>query len=214
MAPAELQKLSLAGLTTLELRFDLFCEEFASALTFAEKASASFALIGTMRETDSNKPHLTERYAQFSPLVDVIDIEIGTPVPERNQYINIVKESGKLLMLSHHDFGRVPPADELVRFLDEARLLGADFTKLAAFARNRSEAADLMHFLDNCTRKGARGLSAFAMGPHGAVTRVSAALHGSLFTYGYVHESAAPGQLSVDDLLRMSLQLFPRSSEA
>ncbi len=209
----ELSGLAADGLGVLELRFDLFPEEFPAVLEFAQSLRGKFGLIGTLRETDSNRAALLERYAQLSPLVDIVDIEIGTVEPARSQFIETVKKAGAQLMLSHHDFQKTPPEAELNEFFAQAAGLKADFTKLAVFAQTGQDAARLMVYLEAMRQSGQKRITAFSMGPHGIVTRVSAALHGSLFTYGYIHASAAPGQLSVGDLLRITSQLYPVSAE-
>lgn len=209
----DLRGLETAGLRFLELRFDLFQEEFSEVLAFAQSLRGRFGLIGTLRETESNRPQLEERYAKLSPLVNIVDIEIGTPEPDRARFIDCVKNAGARLMLSHHDFRGTPPESELNEFFAQAARLQADFTKLAVFAQTRADAARLMGFLEGLRQSGHRQTTAFCMGPHGVVTRVSAALHGSVFTYGYIHASAAPGQLSVAELLRITSLLYPDSPE-
>lgn len=211
LTPASLASLKAAGLGILEIRFDLFEEEFSRVLDFVREASLLFGIIGTIRENEANKAALSERYAALCPIVDAVDIEVGTQEAARGEFIRIVKNSGKLLMVSHHDFQATPPEAELLRFIAEAGRLSADFLKLAVFAKTIEDAADLMRFMDQQSRAGQKLLSAFSMGPHGAITRISAGLHGSVFTYGYIHESTAPGQLSVSELLRLTSLFYPEA---
>jgi 3-dehydroquinate dehydratase type I len=209
LSDQELARLAGAGLRVLEIRFDLFAEEFSAVLAFVQRLRGRFGLIGTLRESDANKHALVERYALLSPLVDIVDIEIGTKEPERSSFVKSVRAAGPLLMLSHHDFKKTPLQNELDDFFVQAAELKADLTKLAVYAASREDAARLMGYLESRRQAGQKGVTAFSMGPHGVITRVSAGLHGSIFTYGYIHESAAPGQLSVTDLLRITSELFP-----
>lgn len=209
LSAAELTKLKEAGLGILEVRFDLFQEEFGRVLEFTREASAAFGIIGTLRENSENKVHLLERYAALSQVSDIVDIEIGTDEPGRSAYIDLVKKNHKLLMLSHHDFEKTPEENELLHFVEEAGALSSDFLKLVVMAKTMRDAAKLMRFTEDQFRAGRTNLTAFAMGPHGAITRISAGLHGSVFTYGYIHESAAPGQLSVTELLRLTSMFYP-----
>jgi 3-dehydroquinate dehydratase-1 len=72
-------------------------------------------------------------------------------------------------------------------------------------ATSREDVTRLMRF----TEDHAEPLVTIAMGDMGKVSRVVAPLFGSLFTYGYISHSAAPGQLSLEGLVDALRVLYP-----
>ncbi|MCB1317677.1 MAG: type I 3-dehydroquinate dehydratase, partial [Leptospiraceae bacterium] len=80
--------------------------------------------------------------------------------------------------------------------------------KLATLARNRDDLFRLMDFTRVRSRERSN-IIAISMGSIGLVSRVIASLYGSVMTYGFIYESNAPGQLSVQDLHRELLLYNP-----
>lgn len=198
-------ELAEQDLRILELRFDSFSEPWSDVVAFAQSMRSRFAILGTCRENEENRNLLKQRYADFVPVVDCVDIEIGTERALRSELIRITKDSSRQLMLSHHDFEKTPPDAELDRTIDDALLLRADFVKLALAAPSRQDAARLMFLLE---RRRDAHLSAFSMGSAGAVTRIAGGLFGSIFTYGYMDHPNAPGQLSARELLALRKKFY------
>ncbi|MBL8022643.1 MAG: type I 3-dehydroquinate dehydratase [Leptospirales bacterium] len=208
IAQADLDRLSARGLRVLEFRFDSFKEPIAAAVELARANRPKFAILGTMRETETNSKSLESAHAQFIEVVDAVDIEIATKEPLCSSLVSIVRNAGKQLMISHHNFSNVPATGDLNSIYEQARRMSPDFIKFAIAARSRAEVESLMRFLVAHTGEGVP-LSVFAMGKPGLISRVAAGMLGSLFTYGYLTEPNAPGQLSAVELLDLKDRLYP-----
>lgn len=114
----------------------------------------------------------------FTGLVDVGDYDIPC---------------GFRKIVSHHDFERTPSSKEIVSILDSNK---AEVTK-GAFAVNSF--VDLISILD-ASKALNRKHVLLGMGETGTVTRLRQRILGNEFTFGYVGEPTAPGQLSADDM--------------
>lgn len=96
-------------------------------------------------------------------------------------------------IVSHHDFDRTPCSEEIVSILDSNT---AEVTKGAFTVHSFS---DLKAILD-ASKALRRRHVLLGMGETGTVTRLRQAILGNEFTFGYVGEPTAPGQLSADDM--------------
>ena len=96
-------------------------------------------------------------------------------------------------IVSHHDFERTPPANDIASILNSN---SAEITKGAFTVHSFS---DLMSIL-NASKMIDRKHVLLGMGEIGTVTRLRQSILGNEFTFGYVGEPTAPGQLSADDM--------------
>jgi len=102
------------------------------------------------------------------------------------------------IIRSHHDYERTPSADAIAD-----RLMAAEksvYIAKGAYAIN--SLADL-HSLFEASRHVARRHILLGMGELGAVTRLRSELLGNEFTFGYVSQPTAPGQLSIAEMRRL-----------
>ncbi len=95
------------------------------------------------------------------------------------------------IVASHHDYEGTPTAERIVSTL---RGMDCDIAK-GAYAVNSLR--DLTSILDAARSVGRRHVI-LGMGALGTVTRIRASLLGNEFTFGYVGEPTAPGQLSAE----------------
>lgn len=95
------------------------------------------------------------------------------------------------VVASHHDFNGTPNAERIVSILNG---MDCDISK-GAFTVGSFR--DLTSILD-AARSVKRRHVILGMGPMGTVTRVRASLLGNEFSFGYVGEPTAPGQLSAE----------------
>jgi len=143
-----------------------------------------------------------------SGLTDIIDIEVmnfkmkdGKKAQINKEYeklIELAKEKGIKVILSFHDFNHSPEVQVMIDCLLLEEKFGADLAKIAYFAKNQTDAKNLME----ASRIAAQTLKiphiAIAMGEEGVITRYSKHLSFSAITYASIGESSAPGQLSLD----------------
>ena len=119
------------------------------------------------------------------------DLEMETLRELRGQPLRELHLPPRLL-LSLHDFARVPP---LQRALRSAAHPEADATKIAVHARTISESIRLLH-LARSNRK----LVAVPMGEVGLPARVLALREGGALAYAPINAPTAPGQVSLQAL--------------
>lgn len=100
-------------------------------------------------------------------------------------------ETGLAVVASHHDYEGTPSAERIV---SDLRGMDCDIAKGAYAVRDMR---DLMSILDAARSVGRRHV-VLGMGALGTLTRVRSALLGNEFSFGYVGEPTAPGQLSAE----------------
>ena len=111
-------------------------------------------------------------------------IDIGEE-PRPDTHLNVVA--------SHHNYESTPDAERIRSILGA---MDSDISK-GAFAVNRF--TDLVSILD-AARSMKKKHVILGMGGLGTVTRIRQPLLGNEFSFGYVGEPTAPGQLSVDEM--------------
>ncbi|MCB1321106.1 MAG: type I 3-dehydroquinate dehydratase, partial [Leptospiraceae bacterium] len=205
-------KLYEGGVRILEFRIDSFPEDNETVFSYIKSVRSErllrerFGFLGTIRETDRNRSDRVRLFESLLPLVDCVDIEYETTI--RKDVIALARQYGKKVMISTHYFEKTPDNSELNTIYTESMELGADIVKLATLARNRDDLFRLMDFTRVRSRERSN-IIAISMGSIGLVSRVIASLYGSVMTYGFIYESNAPGQLSVQDLHRELLLYNP-----
>ena len=201
--PAELLRPLVSQADLLEMRIDCWrCpEEDAVAYLREIRSGLGMPMIGTIRDNDYTRDVRVELFKACIPYVDSIDIELGTAI---SAAVLAVAE-GKTVIVSEHDFSSTPTLEGLASIVERSRVQGADIVKIATMANTRDDVVRLLEFTRSCRVP----VAAFAMGPIGMVSRVIAPLFGTLFTYGYITNPVAPGQLSVVELADEIGKYFP-----
>jgi 3-dehydroquinate dehydratase I len=187
----------LADCDVIELRFDEYmnkekCLELCKNL---RKHKEILLTIRTIREGGTWDISDDERYKLFSYFekdVDLIDLELKS---ELIKNYSREKFNSKLSVIgSFHDYEQTPSDCEIQKLIQAGRQWGFDIIKLAVFTKTKEDVTRIEKFLmepDICL---------IGMGPEGVKTRTEFPLKGSLLTYGYLDQSAAPGQLSASQL--------------
>jgi 3-dehydroquinate dehydratase-1 len=193
----DLIDLAKKGADLFEVRVDLIDRtlECIVKLMGDLKEAVGIPVIGTVRENERTINDRTAVFARIMPYVDGIDIELGAPVAAQVQAG--AKADGKTVIVSEHDFEKTPDMGELRSIVDRAAVQGADIVKVVTTARSEEDAWRLLRFAATCKVP----IVAFAMGEAGSFSRIRACEYGSLFTYGYITEPVAPGQLSAEALI-------------
>lgn len=193
------------GAGLLEIRADLFTITFKQILEYIRmlRANVDLPIIGTLRETDGNCDKRLALFEQLVPEVDAVDIEVDAAINQ--DVISLARKMKKTVIISEHNYTSTPDIKGLEMIVAAAKKLNADITKIAVMAQNRSDVARLMSFTYACKEN----LVTIALGPHGAITRIVAPFFGSLFTYAYVSDSVAPGQLSLESLVEALKEFYP-----
>lgn len=191
------------GVDIFEIRFDCFSGNFVEILDYLEKLRTHIdtPLIGTIRETDTNRENRFDMFKKIIPFVDAIDIEIDADI---NKAV-IEYAENTVIIVSEHDYEKTPDNNSLETIVEIAMKQGAHIVKIAAMAKVIEDVARLMIFVSDRQEP----VVAISMGETGKLSRVAAPLFGSLFTYAFVNESVAPGQISLEEMVEEIKKYYP-----
>jgi 3-dehydroquinate dehydratase-1 len=124
------------------------------------------------------------------------DIESRSPLLEKVSALAVRHK--KALIVSHHDFQKTPPADELRQMIRKASNHGA-IVKIATLVQTDADLATLRELL---SEKQQVHICLLGMGKLGPQTRTLFPKLGSCLTYGYLDVPVAPGQVPARELMR------------
>ncbi|MDM7934361.1 MAG: type I 3-dehydroquinate dehydratase [Methanothrix sp.] len=177
----------------IELRLDLVEEEPLETLRALRRATTR-PIIATCRPTyeggrfEGEEVERLELLAEASEYASLVDIEL--------------RAQGRLrvsrpLIVSYHDFSGTPSREKMEGIIRDMMDAGAAIAKLAVTPSSLKDNLLILEMLLGAEAP----LCMIAMGPLGRHMRAIAPLYGSLLTYGYVSQPAAPGQMRVDELV-------------
>jgi 3-dehydroquinate dehydratase, type I len=159
-------------------------------------------LIGTIRSKkegglfERSESELFDLIQKMIPDVDYIDIERKSLKKNRMKSIEIAKQMKTEVIISSHFFNETPSSEKIKNVLKKSFEYGADIAKIAVMPQTEEDVLKL--YKAGLKIKGRTCL--IAMGEIGKQTRIAAPLYGSVLSYGYINESAAPGQLRTDEI--------------
>ncbi|MBN1980505.1 MAG: type I 3-dehydroquinate dehydratase [Chitinivibrionales bacterium] len=200
-----LKECAASGVMLFEIRFDRFQASFEQVLAYVQtlRSKTGCSLIGTMRPIDENNSVRHSLMQRLLSEVDALDIELDCPF--LSDIVRVRNAAQTKIIVSEHDFNSMPSNGELQRIVERAVASGGDIVKIAAMANSREDVVRLLEFTHHCCHR----IVSIAMGPLGAISRISAMLFGSLFTYAHLGTAVAPGQLSVRQTLHCLSILYP-----
>jgi len=174
--PLEKIKHRLAHLAFAEIRMDRLG---ATPETAREIFGRHPNLIATYRQCDSDDG-VRERslLAAIASGAKLVDVDIREPPRLRDAIVKATKERNAFLILSYHEFARMPEESFLSDLAEECFSAGADYVKLACMVRTGRDLARLVGLLDDD-----RPIIPVGMGTLGLQARVAALLAGAAFTY-------------------------------
>lgn len=186
----------------VELRADGF-SDFPSWIEIGRKIEARgtpvFSTIRMSAEGGKWTAPEAERRGRLAAAMDAlsgIDVELQSSLAE--PLARRAAHSGKLCILSYHDFQKTAPRAELVSILSRMQEVGS-VAKIAATANSSADVETLRSLLHEPWQK---PVCIIGMGPHGRETRLQFPKEGSCFTYGYLDVAGAPGQYSARELMQ------------
>lgn len=184
----------------VELRFDQFMDklECLQLCKDIRRHKQILLTIRTEREGGTWDISDSERFKLFeffAPHVDMIDIELKSELfatHKRNEFPKNLE-----VVTSFHNYDDTPSEQEITSLISSGKKWGADIIKLAVFTHNSADVKLLETFLSE------ENICLIGMGPEGLITRTGFPLKGSVLTYGFLDNSAAPGQVSAKELSRL-----------
>lgn len=194
-----------------EIRVDLFSSP-SPALALKEiKKFTRVPVLATIRSKKEGgrwKGSETARlalYQKIIPKVQAVDIELSSSKINK-KVIASARKAKKSVIVSFHDFKKTPPLKSLYAILNQAKALGADMVKIAAFIQKPADLQTLAEFtLANSWQK----IIVIGMGEKGSVSRVAFPCFGSLLTFAHLGEASAPGQLDLAATVKLLKKLQP-----
>lgn len=189
------------GCDIVELRVDLFEKKSPDwVLRHVEKAQKmGLKTILTVRSEKEGGKKVENRmdiFESISPVSDYTDIELSSKELIR-AVKDVVRLYGKKLILSYHNFELTPPNWVLKEIYREARRFGADIVKMAVRANSYEDVKRLLCIDED----GDKVL--IAMGELGKISRLAGFVFGSVITYSFLEEAIAPGQISLEEMVRL-----------
>lgn len=203
------------GLDIVELRIDRY-SSFDTLYVLKEiRKFKDFPSIATIRsekeggEWDLSEAKRLELFKAIMADADAIDIEFSAKTIA-HPIIEAAKKSKKLVFVSYHNFDRTPEASKLEQVLTGSKEIGADVVKIATLALCPKDVRLLAEFTINHASK---NLVTIAMGSEGLVSRIFFPALGSLITYAFLGQPAAPGQLDYKSTSELLRKLYPKYNE-
>jgi 3-dehydroquinate dehydratase-1 len=207
----KVKKARSLGADIIELRVDQFEDTSIGHVgrcleSVKEEGLKTILTVRIPQEGGRPVANRTEILREFAPISDYTDVELIA-----RQEVQAVKEfiskgKGKLIV-SFHDFDKTPPLWVLREILREAKRLGADIPKISVMARERKEVARLL-CLGN-EEPGDKIL--ISMGKVGSISRIAGFVFGSVISYASLEESFAPGQITLQELVKLRDFFYEKS---
>lgn len=140
-------------------------------------------------------------------LGDAVDIELFHDETRIRNLIKAAHNYNVIVVMSNHDFEKVPAKDVIEFRLQKMDNMGADIPKFACMPHNTNDVLTLLTATNNARQKIEKPLITMAMGDLGKVSRVAGQVFGSTLSFASVGKASAPGQLSIVDLRRAEAYL-------
>lgn len=193
----------------IELRLDLMTVDPLEVIK-AIRRSTTKPMIATNRlkaeggKFEGSEKERCELLIQAAKYADYVDIELRAETRDE-----LIEKMNKQVIVSYHDFQGIPDQKEMKSILNEMKKTGAAIAKIAVTPATQKDNLRLLNFLLEADMP----LCVISMGKLGKHLRAVAHLYGSVFTYGYVSEMTAPGQMSVAELKRVVSLFDPSVTE-
>lgn len=133
-------------------------------------------------------------------LGDAVDIELFHDENRVKELVKAAHNYNVVVIMSNHDFEKVPAKDVIEFRLKKMAELGADVPKLACMPHTAEDVLTLLTATNEVHEAIENPLITMAMGDIGKVTRIAGQVFGSSLSFGAVGKTSAPGQLSIEDL--------------
>ena len=189
----------------LEIRYDFFEEsEWPTLASRVRKIAPNAIQLGTIRlKRDGGTfpdARAIERTALWKIILDATDFPEWLDLErdflhDYNSLREIATTKDVKILISEHNFSRIPNDLELKNYLTDVKRVKADGIKIAAMSNSDDDCTRLYKFAKKA--KGFKFIAAFGMGETGKISRIWSLKEGANLTYGSIGKAAAPGQIDV-----------------
>ena len=208
---AEIATLCLAGLDVAELRIDRYRDRSTDHVVAETRRYAALPTIATIRtreqggEWDGSDDDRVALFEAVLPEVAAVDVELSS-VGSLAPVIAAARAADRTVIVSDHDFERMPAAAELESIVRRAQDSGAHIVKIAAMARSGDDVRTMAAFT---LEHAGVGLITIAMGEHGMASRVFFPALGSALTFAFGASEPVSGQLTFADTMAELRRFYP-----
>ena len=189
----------------LEIRYDFFEEsEWPTLASRVRKIAPKAIQLGTIRlKRDGGtfpnaraieRPALWKKIFAAAEAPEWLDLERDC-LHDYNELREIADAKGVNILISEHNFTRIPNDLELKNYLTDVKRVKADGIKIAAMSNSDDDCTRLYKFAKKA--KGFKFIAAFGMGETGKISRIWSLKEGANLTYCSIGKAAAPGQIDV-----------------
>ena len=133
-------------------------------------------------------------------LGDAVDIELFHDEERVKDLVKQAHNYNVVVIMSNHDFEKVPAKDVIEFRLKKMAELGADVPKLACMPHSADDVLTLLSATNDARKALSTPIITMAMADLGKVSRIAGQFFGSCLSFGAVGKTSAPGQLSIEDL--------------
>ena len=133
-------------------------------------------------------------------LGDAVDIELFHDEERVKDLVKQAHNYNVVVIMSNHDFEKVPAKDVIEFRLKKMAELGADVPKLACMPHSADDVLTLLSATNDARKALSTPIITMAMADLGKVSRIAGQVFGSCLSFGAVGKTSAPGQLSIEDL--------------
>lgn len=138
---------------------------------------------------------------EFLPRAEYVDVELRA-AESLCAVLKNARAHRIRVIISHHDFNRMPSSAELKKIVASANSLGADLVKVAVRTGSAADLASLLDFF-RAQRRPAK-VVAMGMGKFGRPSRRELVRLGCPLNYAHLGSRAVEGQLSISQLRRFA----------
>jgi len=157
---------------------------------------------GAVRLDDKKRYEIIKGSISYA---DAVDVELSSKGLLRD-VSKLCSKNRKLLMASYHNFQMTPKDAFMKALIKKGRAMGADIVKIAVRANNVDDLTRLILFTIKNKKENIVTLS---MGEAGLISRIISPIIGSLMTYGFIDNIAAPNQLSAHECIEYLKKFSP-----
>ena len=140
-----------------------------------------------------------ELFLRLLPQVEAIDVELAT-VRAMQPVIDEARRKGKTIVFSAHAIKRPATPAQIARWVGEFDHQSRTILKIASQIKSWRDLQQLAALLVNHPDW---SIAAMGLGPYATQSRSVLAALGSCLVYGYLDQSAAPGQPSAAEVRKM-----------
>ncbi len=149
---------------------------------------------GKFSGTEKERIAILKLISEYSPFL--LDVEYNTLKKDKK----LVKYLSKTdILVSWHDFKKTPSDAVLLEMLKKMSKF-SNFIKIVTTAKRVEDSARVLALYAKPSKK---HLIAFSMGEYGKISRILCVFLGSPYTYVSLGKPVAPGQFSVDEMLKI-----------